>query len=208
MTPRSPKDVRSRLDFWQALTGAVLALFVTVHLLLEGSVVLSPDLTNSIAWFLEATYIAQIAAPCIVLLILVHFFIAARKMPVRTGELQIFVAHSKALKETDTWLWLAQVFTAIIIVAGAFFHVYTVMTDLPITADGTAARLHNGWIFFHLVFLPSVIVHTGIGVWRLAVKYGICMKKDREVWRRRIWITMACYMLLGLCALTRLWFQG
>ncbi|MBQ7608364.1 MAG: succinate dehydrogenase/fumarate reductase transmembrane subunit [Desulfovibrionaceae bacterium] len=208
MTPRSPKDIRSRLDFWQALTGACLALFVTVHLLLEGSVVLSPDLTNSIAWFLEASYIAQIAAPCIVLLILVHFYIAARKMPVRAGELQIFVAHSKALKETDTWLWLVQVFTAIIILAGAFFHVYTVMTDLPITANGTAARLHNGWIFFHLVFLPSVIAHTGIGVWRLAVKYGICLKKDRDVWRRRIWITMACYMLLGLCALTRLWFQG
>ncbi len=208
MTPRSPKDVRSRLDFWQALTGACLALFVTVHLLLEGSALLSPDLTNAIATFLEVTYIAQIAAPCIVLLILVHFYIAARKMPVRTGELKIFVEHSKALKDPDTWLWLVQVFTALVIIAVAFFHVCTVMTDLPITADKTAARLHSGWIFFHLVFLPSVIAHTGIGVWRLAVKYGICMKKDREEWRRRIWIIMGCYLLLGLFALTRLWFLG
>ena len=208
MTPRSPKDIRSRLGFWQAVSGACLAFFIGLHLLLEGTAVLHHSLTNSIAWFLEEIYATQILAPCIIVLILLHFYIAARKMPFRAGELEIFIAHSKALKDPDTWLWFVQVLTAIIILAGALFHVYTVMTDLPITVAGSSARLHKGWLFFHCIFLPSVILHTGIGIWRLAVKYGICLKAQREVWRRRIWIVMACYLVLGICALTSVWFQG
>ena len=105
---RSPVDDRTRLDFWQAASGAVLALFVCVHLVLEGTVVLSPALTNGIAWLLEVTMLAQVAAPVIMLLILFHFYIAARKMPFRANELGVFVQHSKGLKEVDTWLWLVQ----------------------------------------------------------------------------------------------------
>ncbi|MBQ9537297.1 MAG: succinate dehydrogenase/fumarate reductase transmembrane subunit [Desulfovibrionaceae bacterium] len=207
MTPRSPASIRSRLDFWQAASGACLALFVLVHLILEGSVVLSPTITDGIGWFLEATYAAQIAAPCIVALILFHFWIAARKFPLRSGELGIFIDHAKALKDPDTWLWLVQVVTAVVILAGAFFHVYTVMTDMPITVQGASQRLHNGWLLFHAVFLPSVILHTGIGIWRLAVKYGFCVKAQRDKWRKCIYIGMGCYLLLGVLALTRVWFQ-
>ena len=141
---RSPVDDRTRLDFWQAASGAVLALFVCVHLVLEGTVVLSPALTNGIAWLLEVTMLAQVAAPVIMLLILFHFYIAARKMPFRANELGVFVQHSKGLKEVDTWLWLVQVFTAIVILAGAFYHIYSVMTDLPINVAGSACT-RAGW---------------------------------------------------------------
>ncbi|WP_022656855.1 fumarate reductase [uncultured Desulfovibrio sp.] len=203
-----PVDFRSRLDFWQALSGAALALFICVHLLLEGSVVISPKLTNGIAWLLEVTFMAQVAAPCLVLLILFHFWIAARKMPFRAGELGVFVRHSKSLREADTWLWLVQVFTAVVILAGAFFHVYTVMTNLPINVEGSAKRLRDGWLAFYAVFLPCVILHTGIGVYRLAVKYGVCAKTARELWRKWVWIVMGCYLVLGVLALTRVWFLG
>ena len=94
---QSPK--RKGMDFWQAATGALLALFICVHLILEGSIVISPRLTDSIGWFLEYFWLAQIGAPVVVLLIVTHFVIAARKMPLRAGELKIFVAHSRAFKE-------------------------------------------------------------------------------------------------------------
>lgn len=209
MTDRNvPDSPRNRLDFLQAASGTLLALFVCVHLLLEGTVVLSPSLTNGIAWFMEAIFVAQISAPIIVLLVLFHFYVAARKMPFRAGELGIFVRHSRTLREPDTALWLVQVFTAIIILAGAFFHVYSVMTDLPISVARSAARLHAGGLAFYIVFLPCVILHTGIGVYRIAVKYGICTSATRQVWRKRIWIVMACYFVLGCLALARVWFQG
>ena len=119
---RSPADARTRLDFWQAASGALLALFVCVHLLLEGSVVISPA--------------------------------------------------------------------------------------LPINVAGSAKRLHDGWLAFYVLFLPCVILHTGVGVYRLAVKYGVCTKAERARWRRWIWIVMGCYLVLGVLALTRVWFLG
>lgn len=205
MTPRSPQEILSRLDFWQALSGGLLAIFVCVHLVLEGSVVISPKITNTIGWLMEETYVAQIAAPIILLLILFHFWIAARKMPFRAGELQIFSAHSKMLKDPDTTLWLVQVATAIVILFGAFFHVYGVMSEMPITVEQSHLRLIHGWILFYVFFLPCTILHTGIGMYRIGVKYGLILKARRQFWRKVIWIGMACYLLLGCCALTRVW---
>lgn len=208
MEARSPAEIRSRLDFWQAFSGAILAIFVCVHLILEGSVVISPALTDWIGEMMEITYMAQVAAPFILLMILFHFWIAARKMPFRSGELQIFVSHSKTLKDLDTWLWLVQVFSAVIILFCAFFHVYTVMSNLPITVKTSALRLHSGWVLFYVVFLPATILHTGIGIYRLGVKFGAISKKQRIFWRRIIWIGMLCYFLLACCALTRVWIIG
>lgn len=208
MAARSPQEVLSRLDFWQAITGAILALFICVHLVLEGSVVISPNITNWIGWFLEATYVTQIAAPVLLLLIIWHFWIAARKMPFRAGELQIFLQHSGQLKDFDTTIWLVQVFTAIIILAGVFFHVYTVMVDLPITVLKSSERLHMGWIMFYAFFLPACILHTGIGIYRIGVKYGFISRAARFFWRRIIWMAMGGYLMLGCCALTRVWLIG
>lgn len=205
MIIRSPQDIRSRLDFWQALSGGILALFVCVHLVLEGSVVISPKVTNWIGWIMEETYVAQIAAPIILLLIVFHFWIAARKFPVYSGQLQVFVDHSKQLKDLDTWLWLVQVGTAIVILVGAFFHIFGVMTDLPITVQKSYERLHHGWILFYVLFLPCTILHTGVGIYRIGVKYGLISKAKRDLWRKAIWIGMACYLVLGICALTRVW---
>lgn len=206
MAARSPQDYRNRLDFYQAFSGAILAFFVCVHLLLEGSVVISPELTDWIGWLMEVTWAAQILAPVVLLLVIFHFWIAARKMPFRCGELQIFYEHSKALKDFDTWLWLVQVFTAVVILAGVFFHIYAAMSNLPLEVGKSAWRLHHGWVLFYVFFLPCTILHTGIGIYRLGVKYGAIDKARRIVWRKAIWIAMGCYLLLGICALTRVWF--
>lgn len=207
-TPRSPADVRVRLEFWQAVTGGCLALFVAVHLLLEGSVVISPSITNWIGWIMEEAYLAQVAAPAVLMLILVHFWLAARKMPFRAGEARIFISHSRALRDLDTWLWLVQIASAIIILFGAFFHIYGIMTELPITVESSHLRLHGGWILFYTVFLPATILHTGIGIYRIGVKYGIISGARRCFWRKAIWAVMGCYFLLGCCALTRVWFYA
>lgn len=208
MTPRSPQDVRNRLDFFQALTGGLLALFVCFHLFFEGTVVISPSITNAIAWIMEEIYLAQVAAPVVLLLIVIHFWIAARKMPFASGDLSVFIDNARELKQADTCLWLVQVFTAVIILVGAFFHIYTVMADLPIEVAKSAQRLHDGWMCFFVVFLPCTILHTGIGIYRIAVKYGICTRATRQAWFRGMWIGMGCYLLLGICALTRTWFYN
>lgn len=205
---RSPADVRSRLDFWQALSGAALALFIYMHHIFVGSAVLSITLYNFIAGLMEDFYIAHITAPVVVLLIVFHAWIAARKMPFRCGELGIFVRHSRALRDLDTWLWLVQVVTAVVIIVGMFFHVYTLITNLPITAEVSAKRMHNGWSFFYAVFMPCIVLHTSLGVYRLAVKFGYCCKNRRFAFRKGIFVKMACLFILAALALTRFWFMG
>lgn len=205
---RNPQEILSKLDFWQAVSGAILGIFVCVHLILEGTVVISPNVTNWIGWIMEETYMAQTVAPFILVVIVFHFWIAARKMPFRSGELQIFAKHSQELKDLDTSLWLVQVITGVLILVGAFFHVYGVMTDLPIEVQKSYERLHHGWVLFYVFFLPCTILHTGIGMYRIGVKYGFISKKARQFWRRVIWILMGCYLVLGCCSLTRVWFYG
>jgi len=66
--------------------------------------------------------------------------------------------------------------------------------------------MHSGWLLFHVFFLPSVILHTGIGIYRLAATYGYCTRANRAVWRKRIMIGMAAYAVMGVLALLRVWF--
>ena len=198
----------TRLDFLQAVSGALLACFIGVHLLLEGRVIISPALTDGIALLMEETYIAHVAAPAILLLIVFHFYVAARKMPFRAKELRIFINHSRQMRHGDTWLWLVQAATAILILLFAFFHIYGVMIALPIETARSAARLHGGWLAFYLALLPAVILHTGIGIYRLGAKYGFCTRANRTRWRKGLWLIMGAYLVLGLLGLTRVWLLG
>ena len=205
-TVPGPARTANPLDFLQAAYGGIIALFAALHLLLEGSVVISPLLTNGIARLLEATYIAHIAAPLLILLLLLHFFLAARRMPLQNGELSAFIRHSLRLKEEDTWLWLVQVGSGMVILVFVFSHILLVMTNLPIDVARSAARLRQGWIFFYALFLPCVILHSGIGAYRIGVKYGFCPRDQRARWRKTVRIAMGCYFVLGLLGLLRIWF--
>ncbi len=76
------------LDWLQMLTGAGLVAFMWCHMLLVSSVVISPKIMNAIAGFFEYTYMAQVGGPLIFLTFLLHFALAARKIPsVRKGRL-------------------------------------------------------------------------------------------------------------------------
>jgi fumarate reductase subunit C len=196
----------SRLDFIQALTGALLILFLWAHLLLVSSVIISPTLMNWIGRFFEATYMAQIGGPIVFLLMLHHFVIAARKMPFRAGELCIFWKNAKQLRHKDTWMWLVQAATALVILVMAGIHMYTVLTTLPITAARSAARVQEGWLPFYLLLLPMAELHAGIGFYRLGVKYGYITRASRALWRRNEYAMIGIFIVIGLLTLARLYF--
>ncbi len=103
------------LDWIQMLSGATLILFMWSHMILVSSVILSPKLMDAIAWFFEATFMAQIGGPVIFCIFLAHFVLAARKMPFKANDQQTIWSHARLLKHRDTWLWLVQAGTAMII---------------------------------------------------------------------------------------------
>ena len=205
---RGPQTVPTRLDFFQAVSGVALLLFLWAHLIMVGSVVVSPELMSALGRLFEATYLAQVGGPLVFLIMLVHFVIAARKMPFQAGELGLFWKHSRELRHKDTWLWLAQVITALVLLVLASIHMYQILTNFPINAVNSAARVRDGWLPLYLVLLPMAELHAGIGLYRLGVKYGYITRSNRKKWQFREYMLMLFFILFGLLTLWRLWVFG
>lgn len=204
---RAPSRTSAYLDFLQMLTGVALILFMWSHMLLVASVIPSPHVMNAIAAFLEETYMAQVGGPIIACIFLLHFILAARKVPFRVEQQAIIWKLSRQLRHTDTYLWLIQAATAMIILIMGAIHMWTVLTDLPITAAKSAARIQGGfWLVFYLILLPMIELHVGIGFYRIAVKWGFARRKDRKSFKRLENYLTAMFIIIGLIALGRFWF--
>ncbi len=192
------------LDWLQMLTGASLILFMWCHMILVSSVVISPKLMNAIAWFFEATYMAQLGGPAIFLVFLFHFILAARKMPFTATDQQTIWSHARLLKHRDTWLWLVQAGTAMIILVMGGIHMWVVLNDLPITAAKSAARVaSHGWTIFYLVLLPVAELHVSVGFYRIGVKWGIISTTTRPKAKRAELIIFGVFMAVGLLTIIR-----
>ena len=192
------------LDWVQMLSGATLIIFMWSHMLLVSSVILSPKVMDAIAWFFEATYMAQVGGPVIFCIFLVHFVLAARKMPFKATDQKIIWSHARLLKHKDTWLWLVQAGTAMIILVMGGIHMWVVLNDLPISAMKSAARMSStGWTFFYLILLPMVEMHVSVGFYRIGVKWGIISSGTRPKAKRAELILFAVFMVVGLLTIIR-----
>jgi len=198
--------VSAYLDWLQMLTGAGLILFMWSHMVLVASVNLGANVMNTIAHFFEATYMAQVGGPIIAATMLVHFVLAARKIPYTSEAQGVIWRHARMLHHTDTWLWLIQALTAMVILIMGSVHIWTVLTNLPITAAKSAARVQGGfWGVFYLILLPMVELHVGIGFYRIAVKWGFIKRSGRKKFHRFENIWTGVFILIGLITIIRLW---
>lgn len=169
------------LDWFQMLSGVALIIFVFMHMSLVSSVIFSPNIMDTIAHTYEKNYMAQIGGPLLFLLFLFHFYLAARKIPFRLEGQKTIWKHARMLNHRDTWLWLVQVVSAMLILIMGAIHMWTVLSDLPITAARSAERIQSGpWIFFYLALAPLVVMHVVAGLYRIAVKWGIIKDYQRE----------------------------
>ncbi len=204
---QSSSRTSAYLDWLQMLTGVALILFMWSHMILVASVNLGAGVMNALAGFLEETYMAQVGGPIIGCIFLLHFVLAARKVPFRAEQQSTIWKLSRQLRHTDTYLWLVQATTSMIILIMGSIHMWTVLTDLPITAAKSAARIQGGfWFVFYLILLPMVELHVGIGFYRIAVKWGFARRKDRKSFKKFENILTLIFVLIGLIALGRFWF--
>ena len=195
------------LDWVQMLTGAVLILFMWCHLILVSSILLGPGVMNALAWFFEATYMAQVGGPLIFLTFLVHFVLAARKIPFATSQQRVMLSNAKRLHHGDTWLWVVQAVTAMGILIMGAIHLWVVLTNLPITAEKSAARIQTGfWFVFYLFLLPMVELHVGIGFYRILVKWGFVDRPGRWTIKKKENLLTAIFIGIGVLSLLRYYF--
>ena len=169
-----------------------------MHMMLVASIIIGPDVMNTIAVFFEDYYMVQVAGPFIAFSFLFHFVLAARKIPFRTAEMSSIWKHSKLLHHYDTWTWVIQVVTALVILIMGSIHMWTVLTDLPITAAKSAARIQGGfWMVFYVILLPMTELHVGIGFYRIWIKWRLVSRKGRKLFHVFETILMLTFIAIG-----------
>jgi fumarate reductase subunit C len=91
----------------------------------------------------------------------------------------------------------------IILIMGAI-HMWTVLTNLPITAAKSAARIQGGyWAVFYFILLPMVELHVGIGFYRIGVKWGVIKRSNRKSYKRFENILIGIFVFIGVITLIR-----
>lgn len=202
------------LDLTQSLSGLFLGLFMWGHMFFVSTILISPDVMWMVTKAFEGYFVFGTAHPLIVsgvvgvvfIVFIGHALLAMRKFPGNWRQLQAFVGHRKLLSHEDTTLWWVQAVTGFALFFMASVHLYQMlMHPGAIGPYESAARVWHGWWPLYLLLLLAVELHGGIGLYRLAVKWGWMDSADPERSRRRLrlakWLLTAFFLVLGLATL-------
>jgi len=185
------------LDLIELISGLLLVGFLWTHMLFVGTIIISPAMFNTLSQFLDAYYLTYIGIPFIVLVALLHFVIAGRRIPNRIQEQRIIWRHAKMLHHFDTWTWVFQTVTGMAILVLAAIHVWLVVTGWPIRAMSSADRMVAFW-WFYLLLLIVGEYHAGFGLYRQFVKWGWFPRKPVGYVTKLITVII---VVLGLAAM-------
>ncbi len=205
----------AKLDLAQSLTGLVLGLFMWGHMFVVSSILLGKDAMWAVAKAFEGYFFFGRSFPVLVsfvvaavaALIVLHAFLALRKFPANWRQYRAITEQRRMLRHEDTTLWWVQVVTGFALFFLAFPHLYQMlMHPAAIDPNLSGGRFWSGrWWPLYLVLLFAVELHAGIGLYRLAVKWGFGLGADPEAGRRRLktlkWALTAFFLALGLLTL-------
>lgn len=185
-----------------------------VHMLFVASILLGPDAMWAVARFFEGYFFFGQSYPgivaglvaAVIALFVAHAALALRKLPSSARQYRVFRAHRDALRHADTRLWWWQAATGFALFFLASIHLYTMLTHAEaIGPFESADRVWSGRLWpLYLVLLPVVEIHAGIGLYRVAVKWGWLGSAEasrRRRLRRLKTILTAFFVGLGLVAL-------
>lgn len=182
----------ARLDLAQSGTGLILGLFMWVHMLLVGSIILGPDVFNWVAKTMELAFLSDtghgypiavfFAVSGISTLFIIHALLGIRKFPINWKQHRIMRDQMGMMKHQDTNLWYVQAVTGFIMFFAGSVHLYVMLTHPgqidPYFSAGRVV-LNNMW-FVYLVLLICVELHGTIGLYRLCMKWGWFQGKDNK----------------------------
>jgi fumarate reductase subunit C len=210
-----PSAWPARLDLLQSLSGLFLALFMWLHMFFVSSILLGKDAFWSVARFFEGYFLFGRGFPALVsafvaavfLVIVFHAALALRKFPANWLQYRAFWQHSRTMRHGDTTLWLVQVITGFAMFFLASVHLYLMMTRPELIGPyASADRVWTGRMWpLYLILLFAVELHGGIGLYRLAVKWGWFESPDPNRTRARLkgakWALTVFFIALGLASL-------
>ena len=206
-------------------SGLILALFMWGHMFMVGSILTGQRGFDWVASSLEHYYIAQPTVVVIFALFLVHAVMASRKIPAQLRERRKVIELARGLREraghsavdarrfephTESMLWIWQVRTGMVLLVLGGAHLLLVTFDLfspdmgsrvGIEAATSTARVAGGlWIAYALLLL-CVEFHAGVGLYRLAIKWGAGSLLSRRALHRIERVIFFVFLGLGLVTL-------
>jgi len=207
--------IPARIDFLQSASGLLLALFIMFHLLFESSILAGKEAMYTMTKMFEGEPFIKGGEPLIIsalafmifVLFVVHAAVAIRKFPASYREYQRYREHKALLNHNDTNLWYVQITTGFIMFFLGSIHLYMMMTQPGnIGPYASADRIYSDLMWpMYLVLLISVVLHGGIGLYRLILKWGWFDGKDPKRNRKRsrqvAKVLISLYLLLGLTSL-------
>lgn len=205
----------ARLDFVQSASGLFLGLFMWLHMLFVSSILMGEDVMYMVTKFFEGYYFFGKSYPVLVALtvafvcviFILHAVLATRKFPGNYREYRAYVRHKKLLAHSDTSLWFVQAYTGFAMFFLGSVHLYTMLTHPgEIGPYASSDRVWSGLMWpLYLLLLLAVEFHGGIGLYRLAVKWGWFEGSDPRRTRRRLvrlkWGITAFLLTLGVLTL-------
>jgi fumarate reductase subunit C len=187
------------LDVLEACSGLVLALFLWVHMIFVATIFFGPETFDGIAHALDTYYLSYTGIPPLIAVFILHFLLAARKIPFTWRDQRVIWKHAGLLAHRDTWSWVFQAVSGMAILLLASIHFWVVLTAWPIESSLSIYRVGRMPQFiFYLVLLFLGELHAGIGLYRLAVKWGWPSRKRANLFLE---IISAAFLVLGLWAL-------
>ncbi|HET7204473.1 MAG TPA: fumarate reductase cytochrome b subunit [Steroidobacteraceae bacterium] len=205
----------ARLDLLQSATGLALGLFMWVHMFFVASILLGKDAMWTVARMFEGYFVFGSAqywlvsalVACVATLFIVHAALAMRKFPANYRQYRALRDHVAQMRHEDTTLWYWQVVTGFALFFLASVHLYIMMTQ-PDTIGpyGSADRVWSDTLWpLYLVLLFAVEFHGGVGLYRVALKWGWFENGDPLATRRKLrrfkWTLTAFFLVLGLATL-------
>jgi fumarate reductase subunit C len=211
-----PANAASRQLVYELISGGsglILALFMWGHMMFVGSILAGTHGFDWLALQLEIYFIAQPTVVIIFALFLVHAVLAARKIPAQLEERRKIIALGRELKSNaheESILWIWQVRTGMIVLVLGSFHLVLLGIDvftplfgerIGIESVTTLERVQAGLWIPYAILLICVEFHASVGLYRLAVKWGVFAKLGRATLHRIERIILWLFLGLGFVIL-------
>lgn len=205
----------ARLDFLQSASGLALGLFMWVHMFFVASILLGQEAMWTVARMFEGYFIfgepqywlVSMLVGVIAALFVLHAALALRKFPANYRQYRTYRDHLKEMRHEDTTLWYWQVVTGFALFFLASVHLYIMLTNPDrIGPVESADRVWSDTMWpLYLVLLFAVEFHGGVGLYRLALKWGWFESGDPAATRKKLrvykWTLTAFFLVLGLLTL-------
>jgi fumarate reductase subunit C len=193
----------------------LLVLFMWGHMFFVSSILLGKDAMWTVAKFFEGYFVFGRSYPAIVsvvvalvlALVVAHAVLAVRKLPGGYRQYRAFRAHMRMMRHEDTTLWFWQALTGFALFFLASMHLYVMLSHPdrigPYESADRVWSEHYWPLYIALLF--AVELHGGIGLYRLAVKWGWLASSDPNATRKRLkrlkWAITVFFLALGIATL-------